>query len=349
MELFELSNPNTQRTIDELANDVIVKKNELVEGISNLSLTEYKMMLYLISKINKDDKNFRIQTIKVSEFKNILGLKGNSMYSVLNLFKDNLFSKHITLYHKNSKKRTIINIFSSITYDSAELKIAFNSDLSPYLLQIDTNFTKYFFKNIKDISSIHAIRLYELLKQYEKIGIRIFKLIDLKKILGVENNYNKFDDFRKKVILKSQSEISDKSDIEFDYEEIRYGRKVDEIKFIIKRKLSMLTESSIEDEEVNAIITLFKEKTGELLNPKLVNKLILHEGYGIVLEYVKNFHRFTSAKTNVCGFFYTAVIERFKFPSSQSASVMQELNYEQREYTEEYLNSFYENFWDKYK
>jgi plasmid replication initiation protein len=46
----------------------------------------------------------------------------------------------------------------------------------------------------------------------------------------------KYNDFKRKVLLKAQKEINDKSDIYFDIEEETSSRKAKGIEFIIKNK-----------------------------------------------------------------------------------------------------------------
>ena len=87
------------------------------------------------------------------------------------------------------------------------------------------------------MKSFYSIRLYELLKQYEKIGHRTFEIIDLKAILGIKDDeYLRYTHFKTRVLLTAQKEILKKTDIEFTFDEIKTGRVVSSIKFIIKKK-----------------------------------------------------------------------------------------------------------------
>lgn len=64
------------------------------------------------------------------------------------------------------------------------------------------------FTNLWGLSSIYSVRMYELLKQYEKIGKRWFKLEDLRLILGMnQGEYPLYANFKQKVILKAQRDL----------------------------------------------------------------------------------------------------------------------------------------------
>lgn len=221
-------------------NELIVKENHLIEGFVEMTKNEYKFILYLISKIKKDDENFRKQKVSVKEFSDVLDYKGEGLYQYMKEFEDSLIKKHIRIENSEGD-RVKINWLSYIRYfnDAGTLEVAFNSDLVPYLLNLDTRFTKYLLKNIIGLNSIYSIRIYELLKQYEKIKKRVIKLEDLKKMLGIaDDQYKLYGHFKQRILLKAKEELAENedTDIYFDFEELKRGRKVTAIKFIIKEK-----------------------------------------------------------------------------------------------------------------
>jgi hypothetical protein len=72
------------------------------------------------------------------------------------------------------------------------------------------------------------------LKQYEKIGNRTFDMHNLRALLGIEETqYRLYADFKKRVILAAQEELSEKSDISFSFEEVKVGHAIGKIKFNI--------------------------------------------------------------------------------------------------------------------
>jgi plasmid replication initiation protein len=80
-----------------------------------------------------------------------------------------------------------------------------------------------------------------LLRQYASIGWREFDLADLRQILGIEKNeYREYKRFSQRVLAQAKKEMDDvdeygrpKSDLSFEVETIREGRKIDRLKFII--------------------------------------------------------------------------------------------------------------------
>ena len=79
----------------------------------------------------------------------------------------------------------------------------------------------------------YSIRLYQLLKQYQKVGKREITILALKEYLHIEKEYQKYSHFKEKVLKVTYNEINKSADISFDFEEIKKGRRVNSIKFYI--------------------------------------------------------------------------------------------------------------------
>lgn len=83
--------------------------------------------------------------------------------------------------------------------------------------------------------SIHAIRIYELLKQYQNIGKRILSIKEIKDCCEVNDKLKTYPNFKKKLLLISQREINQKSDMYIEFERIKKSRKIVAIKFKISK------------------------------------------------------------------------------------------------------------------
>ncbi|MBF0503447.1 MAG: replication initiation protein, partial [Candidatus Riflebacteria bacterium] len=130
---------------------------------------------------------------------------------------------------KSEDEELQISWLSSANYISGKglVTLSFDRKLKPFLLQLKNRFTKYKLHQIMQLKSSFSIRIYELLKQYQKIGVRIFDVESLREILGIEKEqYKNFNDFKRYVILVAQEEVAAKTDISFEFEEIKVGRSV---------------------------------------------------------------------------------------------------------------------------
>lgn len=217
-----------------MKNNIIRKSNSLIEASYKLSTNQQKVILLLASSIRPGDENFQPYQINIKEFVKLLGLKNKNFYSdVTHLTKD-LLNKTLSINTEDSLLQ--VNWLSSVEYfkGTGIIEMCFDPKMKPFLLQLKERFTTYHLKEIIQLKSSFSIRIYELLKQYEKIGERVFLLETLRENLGIgDGEYSLYGDFKRRVLLASQAELAAKTNISFDFKEIKEGRKVTKIKFII--------------------------------------------------------------------------------------------------------------------
>ena len=163
---------------NNLKNKVVLKSNNLIEARYNLSNLEQKLLLISICEIkNRDGENtIDFTTKELYKILNIATNRQNELRKIL----EQLVNKSVIIIDKslkNRKKTLVTHWFSSVTYnEDGTIKISFDTELLPYLLQLRTNFTTYTLDNILPMKKKYSIRFYELLKQYQKIGKRNYFL-----------------------------------------------------------------------------------------------------------------------------------------------------------------------------
>ncbi|MFD5899817.1 MULTISPECIES: replication initiation protein [Actinomycetes] len=214
-------------------NHLVTKSNMLIEANYKLGVVEQKIILCLASHITPADSDFKTYTLPIQEFSDLLSLKGTPKYTELKQITKDLMKK---VFEVRIKKKVIqVSWLSYVAYNETEgtVDIRFDPFLRPYLLQLKREFTSYKLENVVKLKSSYAIRIYELLKQYERLKERSFYLKDLRKMLGAEDIYPAYGNFKQRVLVPAQKELKAKTDISFEIEEIRTGRRVDKIKFFI--------------------------------------------------------------------------------------------------------------------
>ena len=216
-------------------NGLIVKANKLLEARYNLTLNEQKIILYAVSKIDRDKEKFNIISLNVKEFTTLIGTTTERYTEFRELVRE-LRKKEVIIDTDN--RELITGWLSSIDYikDTGEIELEFSEKLMPYLLQLKSRFTRYPLKNILYLKNKYSIRIYELLKQYERIGERRFTVDEVKKLLMMGNKYKEFRDFNKYVLKPVTEEINEYTDLEIRYEKLMRGRKVVGVNFKIDSK-----------------------------------------------------------------------------------------------------------------
>ncbi|MBG9615448.1 replication initiation protein [Bacillus cereus] len=219
--------------------NIVSKSNVLIEASSRLNLIEQKILLCLASNIEPADRDFKIYTFPIKQFHELLGLNGATKYTELSGITKDLLSKVIEIRTKEGLMQ--LSWVSSVIYNKNKgtMDIRFDPLLKPFLLELSSQFTSYRLGNVMQLKSTYSIRIYELLKQYEDLKERVIYLDDLRYYLDALNIYPKYANFKQRVLNVSQQELKLKTDIFFEFEEIKLGRKVQKIKFIIKSKKSV--------------------------------------------------------------------------------------------------------------
>jgi len=211
---------------------IITQDFPLINAKYKLNSSEIKFILTVISKIDSvKDEVMKEYIIKVSDLENKLKVEQNT--TRLKQFSRKLMSKPLEISTDNGF--IIFNWFSKIHYYEKErlFKVKIDEDLKPYLLQLKERFTSYNLLYILPLQSTYSVRIYQLLKEYEKLKKRYFTVEKLQDILQVPKSYKRYDNFKRKVLQVAEKELLEHTDIYFNIEEEKEGRKVSRLIFRI--------------------------------------------------------------------------------------------------------------------
>ncbi|WP_139368057.1 replication initiation protein [Priestia abyssalis] len=238
--------------VEANTNNLVTKSNLLIEANYKLGVTEQKIILCIASKIQPDDSDFKTYTLPIKEFNKLLGLKGTPKYTELRKITKDLMQKVFEIRIEN--KVIQVAWLSYVAYNVTEgtIDIRFDPFLRPYLLQLKKEFTSYKLDNVVKLKSSYAIRIYELLKQYERVQERTFSLEHLRRLLGAEDLYPAYGNFKQRVLIPAQKELEKKTDITFELEEMKSGRRVDKVKFVIRSKRKAAKQLNLFDDTFEA-------------------------------------------------------------------------------------------------
>ena len=235
-------------SIENNKNNLIKKHNDIIEAKGNLSSTAQKMLAMLISMVHANDSEFQEYALNIQDYlKNIKSESGNVDFlknKALELMQNPFY-----IINKKGKK-DFFNWCSKVSPYTLNGYIIFkiDSDLKPYLLDLQKHFTTYNIVNVLSLRGDYSPRLYEYLKMewsefkrnYKKRHNKTPKnyTIELeiewiKEHLGITKGY-RYNDIKKRIIEVAKKQFKEKTDIQFDYEEQKIGRKVNSLKITIR-------------------------------------------------------------------------------------------------------------------
>ncbi|CEN31416.1 replication initiation protein [Paraclostridium sordellii] len=229
--------------IEELENDrILMKNNILVKARYNLSLVENRIFLFMLYKLQRESKGILKCEISHKEFKDIVKFKEkNTVKGILEVLEE-LRKKPIFFKEKKkNKKGSLWGAYGFINgyYYDDELG-SFNIEASEKIHEILKEYLKMGYTPINvqiwlSLNNSYAQRFYDLLRLWSNTKTVItYKVDEIKELLMLEDKYDRYNDFKRRVITPAIKELNNTGYFEIDMKENKIGRKVDSIDFIVK-------------------------------------------------------------------------------------------------------------------
>lgn len=224
--------------------EIVEKKNVLNEiRHNNMTLQELRFFSIYLSKINARDESTRKVRFRLEEFQKIMDL-GRMNIQHFKDVTDSLLCKVVHVPNEDGTKGyTAFQMFKKCkVYENKEdynrwyVEIDAHDDALPLMFNFKKNYFKYELWNALKLRSRNQLHMYELLKQYEMVGVREIELKQLKDWLGlIDNEYKRWEKFKTDVLNKCQVALKKYTDIQFEYEAIKTGRRVTGVRFLINK------------------------------------------------------------------------------------------------------------------
>lgn len=261
---------NAIRRIEEMKDNLVVQSNDLILATYTMQKTDKELMLACISKIDSrvdaptvtQDTEFKVS---VDDIKSLFF--GKKSKNVQNIYRDiesaskRLYDVDIIMELPNNKTLQT-RLVSSIEYDpdNNEVVLSFASKILPYLTQLKANFTKYKLLEIGELSSIHSIRMYELVVmwvnqfQYSKD----FTIEEFKQVMSVKNKYKQFSELRRYVIETAINDINENTNyrVSVEYHKKSRGKGYKGLKLKFHKKIldRVADKEGLTEEKIKTIV-----------------------------------------------------------------------------------------------
>lgn len=312
----------------------VAKSNELINAKYKLSLEEQKIILVLASTIQPEDDELKAYNFRIESFMKLLGVNNARKYTEVPKITKKLMSKVLEV--KKDNKITQFHWLSFAEYEKGTgcVTLKFTPELKPYLLRLKKLYTSYRLQNILTLTSKYSLRIYEILKSHEYKKEICLSVNELKYKFEIQDEYQRYNDFKKYVILAAQKEINEKTDIKFDFEEIKKGRKIVEIKFLIQSN-SKNQKSLIKTDDDSINITKVIGVMDNLINAK--DAISIYEKSGKDLSKIEKAYDLCKNKKikNLTAYMIKLVsLDYISSPVKTNKS--KKANFEQRNYTKDY-------------
>lgn len=227
--------------------ELVVKSNRLIEASYRLSLNEQRIILYATCRCREEQRGlFPNEPVVITAdafAKQFPSIDKGHVYHQLKEAMDALYERSVTLYETDddtgleqvSKTRWISK--ASYVDGAGRIKIVFTPEVIKYITRLEEEFTSYQLEKVGNMTSAHAVRIYELLAQHRGVGNRTLNLKWLRDTLQISpDEYKLTADFKKWVIESAIDQINKHSDITVSYKPQKTGRAITDFVFKIKDK-----------------------------------------------------------------------------------------------------------------
>lgn len=216
----------------------VTQSNKLIEASHTLTLNEKRLVLCAASLIDprKPLPKDGYLTIRADTFAAVFGLDVKHAYEALDDAANRLFNRDIRRYSKGKLVERMRWIFH-VKYKEGQgcVELGFSPTVIPHLTMLNKEFTSYQLKQIGSLSSFYAVRLYELMSQFLKIGQRECTLDQLRQMLDLGEKYQNVKDLRRRVLDPALKELNSSTNLTVVSEPRRQGRKIVGFSFTITK------------------------------------------------------------------------------------------------------------------
>lgn len=232
-----------------MKNDLVIKSNTLVEACFNLSLTEYRILHVAFTELaeyESDKGLFHTREFRVyaKDYSKLFNTDESDAYKVLRDASERLFNRYFT-YDRVYQKPDFIECVKSrwvqkISYADTQgyIKFQLADDVFSMIGQLKDCFTRYRLSKTAQLTSVYAIRLYEMMIQWQSTKVvPVIELNTLRERLAIEEHeYPRVYDFKNRVLDPAIKQINKYTDITVSYEQHKQGRIISGFSFKFKQK-----------------------------------------------------------------------------------------------------------------
>lgn len=233
--------------------NLVVKANALINASYHLTLAEQQLILSAITQVRRDEPitDEKLYTIAAADLAEMAGFKGNE-YPALESAARKLIRRLIKIREKpngdgaTKPRESEIHWVQRCDYldDQGAVNIRFGKDILPYLTELKSRFTSYDRKLVAKLTSIYAIRLFELMMEWGGTGEQEVEIAWLRKTWA-DGKYPNIRDLKRRVIEPAVADINTNTDYRISVSYRKRGRVVTwaTFKFGPKRKRKKATST----------------------------------------------------------------------------------------------------------
>jgi len=213
----------------------VYQANSFVESRQSYTVNEKRLLSTLISFVKPTDEEFSEYEISINDWAKMLKVNPNGLYQIADEITTGLMMKIVAIKDPKNLRFKKWHVLDTAEYEDGILRLKLDKKMNDIFLQLKAskNYTHYELMEFVGLTSTHAQRIYELVKQYQHSKQRKRKVTieELKIMLGIEDKYPQFKEFRRKVLDVAYKQIHKNTTLRYEWKPIKKGRSYHEIEF----------------------------------------------------------------------------------------------------------------------
>ena len=246
--------------MNEFPKRKVVEHNDLISSVAKMDKVPLKIFELAVSCIDTDNPpKDNIVFLSKRELFAFFDVSDSNKHS---RFREAIEKMQKTAYFeikevkdKGYKMKSIVPI-PMVEWNSYndEVKIRFDIDIMPYLIELKQNFTQYALTDVMELNSKYSIIIYKWLcmhfnqyEHYQNKGGRRYNQLEeyrnpsilineLRVLTDTVTEYKRFTHFETRVLKTAIQEINEHTHYSVTYDKIKKGRTIDSIQFHITKK-----------------------------------------------------------------------------------------------------------------
>lgn len=229
--------------------ELLVQSNALIQSRQTFTLLQQRILALAVQQINKNDNPDTEYKVLIQDLVDLSNSK--NIYNQIEEETRKLAGKVVTHKGKTSKGKRFFTHWTMIKKakhieDSGELIIQFHTEIAEQLFDLKGKFGSAVAIEKASCKSVFGARIYEILLDYWRFEEVEFSVKDLKYMLGLNNKFKSFTQFRKYVLKKAQNDVAENTQLRFTWRELKKAKgrgkakKITHIKFDFSWKANQM-------------------------------------------------------------------------------------------------------------
>lgn len=230
--------------LDKINEDfkILNKNNLLIKANYNLSFVENRFYLTILFNMQKTARGSYVGIIPKEEFLRLSGKTSNNTTTGITRILESLANKRVQIqeFKKQNKKPSEYD-FPIITGHKFNPKdntytIELSTILYDLLLEyMEVGYTPLNLNVLLGLNNFYAQRIYELLRLWSGNKENINYTVDyLRECFDLGDKYPRYNNFKDRVIEPALESLNSTEKFKITYEELKVGRRVDSITFLVE-------------------------------------------------------------------------------------------------------------------